>query len=74
MLYGIALTQEGRIAAGLDALRRSTLLSPEDPETHYNLAVQLLDQGDKQEAATSAREALRLDPHHSQSCGTNRQV
>jgi tetratricopeptide (TPR) repeat protein len=65
MLHGIALTQAGQVEQGLDFLRRSTMLRPEDPETFHNLAVQLLDQGDRREAASYAKQALSLDPGHS---------
>ena len=40
------------------------MLDPADPETFYNLAVQLYDSGDLVEAAMEAKEALRLHPPH----------
>ncbi|HWD40853.1 MAG TPA: tetratricopeptide repeat protein [Fimbriimonas sp.] len=64
MLHGIALSGVGRIDEGTAALRKATALAPTDPETFHNLAVQLLDQGDKIEAAHAARQAIKLDPNH----------
>lgn len=62
MLRGIALGQLGRVDEARGELRRSTMLSPTNPRTFYNLAVQLYDEGDRKEAASMAQEALRLDP------------
>ena len=64
-LRGIALAQLGRVDEATISLRRATMLDPTDPETFYNLAVQLFDEGDHLEAAVAAREALKLDPNHS---------
>jgi tetratricopeptide (TPR) repeat protein len=64
MLHGIALSQSGRIDEARGELRRATMLSPTDPRTYYNLAVQLYGEGDRKEAALMAREALRVDPKH----------
>jgi tetratricopeptide (TPR) repeat protein len=64
MMYGISLGQAGRVDEGAAELRRATMLDPADPETFYNLAVQLYDMGDRKEAAVAAREALRMHPAH----------
>jgi len=64
MLHGIALAQAGRPDEGLADLRRATMLAPDDPETFYNLAVQLYDEGDRVEAASAAKQALVIAPNH----------
>jgi tetratricopeptide (TPR) repeat protein len=64
MLHGVALGQAGRIDEAISELRRATMLDPSDAETFFNLAVQLYDAGDRQEASLAAKEALKLHPTH----------
>lgn len=63
-LRGIALTRLDQVEEATIAFRRATEVSPYDPKHYYNLAVNLRDRQLNEEAASMAREALRLDSGH----------
>jgi len=43
-------------------LRRAVSLAPGDPVVHYHLGIAAYNAGQKEEAATAFREAVRLNP------------
>ena len=66
---GLALTDERRHAAAVDAFRRARAAAPDDATirrnlalAHSNLAVALLAEGDVEPAARHAEQALELQP------------
>ncbi len=64
-LRGIAFAQLGRAEAATESLRKATMLEP-SAKSFYNLAVHLLNAGEKIEALESVQEALKLDPNHAE--------
>lgn len=61
-VQGVILSLEGKFAESLEALHRAAMLSPEDPEAHYNLGNAQRETGYLTEAEMSCREAIRLAP------------
>jgi tetratricopeptide (TPR) repeat protein len=59
-VLGVALAQQGKDA--LPALRRAAQLLPDDPEAHRNLAVVLVDRGERDEALASLFRLLEIEP------------
>jgi tetratricopeptide (TPR) repeat protein len=50
-------------SCAISALRSSLKLEPNSPQTHYHLAIALLDQGNPQEAVLELRRSLKLQPN-----------
>jgi uncharacterized RDD family membrane protein YckC len=63
---GVAYSQKGLHAQGVDALRAAVRLQPRDPRYHFNLGVALESAGDKAAAARAFTEVVRLYPAHPQ--------
>ncbi len=59
---GVALKMMGKSSDALIPIQKAALLTPEDVEVHYNFGVCLQDVGRLEEAASSFRNALRIDP------------
>lgn len=59
---GVALKMMGKSADALASFQKAALLTPEDLEAHYNFGICLQDVGRLEEAASSFRNALCIDP------------
>lgn len=60
-ILGASLMHAGEVAQAVEALRRATVLQPDDSEAHANLADALQHLGDAPGAIASAERALELD-------------
>lgn len=65
VLKGIALAQMQRNDEATEAFRNAISCGPSNPKAYFNLAVHQYGLGNKVEAESIAREAVRLDPSHS---------
>lgn len=64
VLRGISLAQLQRTDEATEAFRNAIACGPSNPKAYFNLAVHQYSLGQKVEAETMAKEAIRLDPTH----------
>jgi spermidine synthase len=62
--YGLELGRQGRTEEAVNAYRAAAVVEPEDPESHFYLAVALANAGKLREAEREALTALNLEPKH----------
>ncbi|MCX6641004.1 MAG: tetratricopeptide repeat protein [bacterium] len=67
-------TEAGQLSAGADFFRKALLVTPRNPDLHYDLAVCLGKMGDTVAATSELRAALSLNPQHNAAGSLLRQL